>query len=226
MHRLTLCSFKEPVYRLPELPVSLLHLVLDGRAGVGPDCEPPYSLELGGLTRLKTLSLLGCAVSSLDVAFADVFESDLTIQPLPPSLRTLRLEAPELSVDLSRHMLSTASDLTLETSVGVVACDIGFQSEFALLGGTTLLSLSTELPDEVRSSEATSLLPVGVRILNMEVNVISIACAYMPTNLLPEYVRKVDAIHALCELFSTAPDSYCEFRLRQGSSPTLGINLL
>ncbi len=228
LRRLTLCSFELRVVGLPELPVSLRHLVLDGRAGVGPDCEPLHKLRLGGLTRLATLALLGCAVSSLEDEYLDASSLDLTAQPLPPSLRTLRLVAPELAVDLSRHTLSTASDLTLEASVGAVACDVGFRSENEWVEpACTLLYLSTELPEAVRSSEATSLLPDGVRTLRLTTSAISIACAFMPWIVYPEVLNETDAIDALSELFSTAPDSYCEFRLRPvGSEPAFDIELL
>ena len=227
--RLTLCGFRQRVVGLPQLPVSLRHLVLDGRAGVGPDCEPPLKVRLSGLTRLETLSLLGCAVNALEDEYLGSYSLSATAlpEPLPPSLRTLRLDAPELSVDLSRHTLSTASDLTLEVSVGAVACDIGFHSadEWAE-PACTLLYLSTDLPDDVRSSEAASLLPDGVRTLSLTTGAVSIACAYMPWILVPEVVREEDAVHALCELFSTAPDSYREFQLRRGSEPAFGIHLL
>ena len=208
--------------------------MLDGYDGVGPDCEPPYKLRLGGLTRLETLSLLGCAVNALEDEYTHLgaysyWTSEPEAAPLPPSLRTLRLEAPTsaMTIDLSRHTLSAASELTLGTSVGVVACDVGFRSgsEWAE-PACTLLYLSTELPEDVRSSEATSLLPDGVRTLSMEANVISIACAHMPATLEPELVCEADAVKALCELFSLAPQSYREYRLRRGPEPGLAISLL
>lgn len=72
-----------------ELPSSLKHLVLDGLTG--ENCRPPTNLRLGGLTRLETLTLLGCACRALDeLVLGDCADEP----PLPPSLRTLRLEAP------------------------------------------------------------------------------------------------------------------------------------
>jgi len=227
LRRLTLCGFELRVVGLPELPVSLRHLVLDGHAGVGPDCEPPHKLRLGGLTRLEALSLLGCAVNALEDEYLDAWSSDPTAEPLPTSLRTLRLEAPDLSVDLSRHTLSTASNLTLEASVEAVACDVGFRSENEWIEpACTLLYLSTELPDDVRTSAATSLLPDGVRTLRLTTNAISIACAFMPWGVYPEVLSEGDAVDALSELFSTAPDSYREFQLRPRSEPAFSIHLL
>ena len=62
-HRLTLRGYGDKIVSMPTLPVSLRHLVLDG-SDMGSKCLPPRSLRLDSLTRLQTLSLLGCAARS------------------------------------------------------------------------------------------------------------------------------------------------------------------
>ena len=231
---MTLCSFEHTVVGLPDLPVSLRHLVLDGRAGVGPHCEPPYDLRLGGLTRLESLSLLGCAANALEDEYTRLgpFAAgppEAAVAPLPPSLRTLRLEDPtgDVAVRLSRTRLSAASGLAIEASIAFIACDIGIYADDALAENPwySLLDLSADLPADVRESQSTSLLPAGVRTLSIETDFVTIACAHMPPTLKPQAVCAADAVQKLCELFGTAPDSYHEFHLSSRSERTVSIML-
>ena len=225
MHgRLTLCGFGCNTFGgalvPPELPISLCHLSLDGSAFSvpGPPWNPPSDLRLSDLTRLETLTLLGCVARALE----DEFLGDCEQPPLPSSLRTLRLESPARwpqRVNLSRYWaprLSASADLTFETSVGQVDCGIGLRED-SEVSCMTITPAATMAEDG--TPQATSLLPAGVRSLSLEMGAIQVSDARLSATLDPESVCQDDAMRSLCLLFSSAPDSYREFRLSNCGSP-------
>ena len=209
-----------------DLPLSLRSLTLDGSGfrAPGPPSDPPSHLRLGGLTRLETLTLLGCCARILE----DESLGECEQPPLPPSLRTLRLESsarwPQ-RVKLSRHRpsrLSASPDLMLEASVGQVDCGIGLRDDGEV--GNMAHGFGAQQA-EAGAPQLTSLLPAGARTLSIELGALLISDARLPATLDPDAVCEDDALRSLCELFGSAPDSYREFRLSSRGGPRRALRM-
>ena len=220
---------------MPELPPSLRHLVLDG-SGAAADFEddllklypelnpqglPPLGLRLHGLTRLETLSLLGCgAVRALE----EQHLGPLKRSPLPPSLRTLRLEAP-MAVQWrceSAPGVPHPADVTIEAVVGLIECYTDVGEDGAPCSAMPYGSAAQLVGAGVR--RANSSLPTGVGTLYLEFTKIWVRRG--PPAIKLRDVREDYTLQRLCELFRTAPGSYREVRLRsRGEYPSLTVGL-
>ena len=111
----------------------------------------------------------------------------------------------------STPTLSAAPDLTVEVSAGLIDCSMlprGHGSAaYALPFGMAVGLIAAGGPRGMR------LLPAGVRTLSVELGASSVLCWQLHSTLSPDAVCKADAVQQLCELSSTAAESYREFRL-------------
>ena len=201
----------------PALPVSLRHLTLEGSPS--PVANPPKTLRLGGLTRLETLTLAGCANKALDEDFLGDYTGE---PPLPPSLRVLRFEHP---MTLRWGCMSPPEepdddDLYIEASVRLIECRTDVDSD-----GNACSVMPHGAPTQVagrgirRSSEQP---PEGT--LSMELNQLMVRHGSGPLDLAFEY--QAYAVDMVCTLLHKAPGSYREVRLCCGSlAPVLQVGV-
>jgi len=165
----------------PALPVSLRHLQLEGSPS--PVADPPKALRLGGLTRLETLSLIGCASRALDEEFLGDCAGEGP--PLPPSLRVLRFENPTTLRwgRMSEPDQPDDDDLYIEASVALIECRTDVDSD-----GNPCSAIPYGAPTQVagrgirRSSEQP---PQGT--LSMELNQLMVRHGSGPLDLASEY---------------------------------------
>ncbi len=223
--RLTIRGFGSAGVAMPDLPPSLRQLVLEGPdGGIGGDRLPPFGLRLRNLTRLETLSLLGCASRGLAARYLGPCDGS----PLPAGLRTLRLVAPTV-VCWGTGITGSAipADCAVTTSVECIEIQLPVGEDGRARGAMPYGSADQlvrrgagQTPSQLSADDGTLREPNQLSACNGTLSVELSGRIRIERDPVAGDPRGHPCVayaeQKICEIFSTAPGTYREVRVSKG----------